>query len=325
MANPPNGSSILPPDPVIPAHYNILLIEEDPNQKVIYSQMIREIVECKIDVMSGISANTFDYIGRSNYHLVVIDEPSGLSHLETIKRMSPSTAVILVSQGATVEQAVAAIKLGAEDYFKKPFNMDAFQLAVKRGLDRKAIFGQDSDASSFLYLLNSCQLISSALDQSKIFEIVQSYLKRELNAAYSGIYTCHQGEVLREDPLAKEGSQERAMQEVLDIALRATNPMQGMMDDNEFVRFIERGTLTPGYFIMRFRCAGSVDYFCVCLSPARPASLDAFEGRLRMLRAQIEVTGKNIEQYLGVQQLVYVDDATGLYNTRYLNYILDRE
>ncbi|MGZ6371746.1 MAG: hypothetical protein ACXWPM_13395, partial [Bdellovibrionota bacterium] len=84
MANPPNGSSILPPDPVIPAHYNILLIEEDPNQKVIYSQMIREIVECKIDVMSGISANTFDYIGRSNYHLVVIDEPSGLSHLETI-------------------------------------------------------------------------------------------------------------------------------------------------------------------------------------------------------------------------------------------------
>jgi diguanylate cyclase (GGDEF)-like protein len=44
-----------------------------------------------------------------------------------------------------------------------------------------------------------------------------------------------------------------------------------------------------------------------------------------MLKAQIEVTGKNIEHYLGVQQLVYVDDATGLYNTRYLNYILDRE
>src|SRR6185312_5490368 len=48
-------------------------------------------------------------------------------------------------------------------------------------------------------------------------------------------------------------------------------------------------------------------------------------GRLRMIRAQIEVTGKNIEQYLGVQHLAYVDDATGLYNTRYLNYILDRE
>jgi diguanylate cyclase (GGDEF)-like protein len=44
-----------------------------------------------------------------------------------------------------------------------------------------------------------------------------------------------------------------------------------------------------------------------------------------MLRAQIEVTGKNIEQYLGVQHLVYVDDATGLYNTRYLYNILERE
>src|SRR5262249_39103881 len=37
------------------------------------------------------------------------------------------------------------------------------------------------------------------------------------------------------------------------------------------------------------------------------------------------VTGKNIEQYMGVQQLVYLDDVTGLYNTRYLNYVLDRE
>jgi diguanylate cyclase (GGDEF)-like protein len=44
-----------------------------------------------------------------------------------------------------------------------------------------------------------------------------------------------------------------------------------------------------------------------------------------MLRAQIEVTGKNIDQYQGVQHLAYLDDATGLYNTRYLHYVLDRE
>jgi len=78
-------------------------------------------------------------------------------------------------------------------------------------------------------------------------------------------------------------------------------------------------------FVFRFRCVGEIEYFCVCLSPERPTSLEAFESRLRLLRAQLEVTGKNIEQYMGVQHLVYVDDVTGLYNTRYLYNILDRE
>jgi diguanylate cyclase (GGDEF)-like protein len=53
--------------------------------------------------------------------------------------------------------------------------------------------------------------------------------------------------------------------------------------------------------------------------------MESFESRLRLLLAQIEVTGKNIQEFQGVQSLVYVDDATGLYNTRYLYSVLDRE
>jgi diguanylate cyclase (GGDEF)-like protein len=98
-----------------------------------------------------------------------------------------------------------------------------------------------------------------------------------------------------------------------------------MVQAGEGQRLIERGQLTPGLYIFRFKCAGPADFFCVLLSPDKGALTEAFEGRLKMLKAQIEVTGKNIEQYKGVQHLVYVDDATGLYNTRYLNYILDRE
>src|SRR4051812_39157339 len=118
--------------------YHVLLIEEDPQQTELYSDLIREVGECRVDVMSRME-NTFEWIGRSNYHLVVIAGTSvsagqhGLTLLEQIKRMSPATSVILVSDNATVEQAVAAIRLGAEDYLKKPFNLEAFQLAVKRG------------------------------------------------------------------------------------------------------------------------------------------------------------------------------------------------
>ncbi|MCM2276470.1 MAG: diguanylate cyclase [Oligoflexia bacterium] len=327
---------------VIPVHsYNVLLIVEDPKETEVYSDLIREVADCKVDVMTRVE-NQVGWIARSNYHLVVVESPEvggeggggrpgGLAVLEQIRRFSPVTAVILISERASVEEAVAAIRLGAEDYLKKPFSLEAFKLAVKRGLDRKEIFGgENSGVSSFLNLLNSCQMISASLEEDRIFRIVRSHLSRELKSDHSAIYTLRAREdgtpeVARVAEPRGEAPQDRAMEEILDIALQASNPLPGMAATGEFHRFVERGQLTPGLFVFRFRCAGEADHFCVCLSPERPAALEAFESRLRMLKAQIEVTGRNIEQYMGVQHLAYVDDATGLYNTRYLHTILDRE
>ncbi|OFZ20892.1 MAG: hypothetical protein A2X94_05130 [Bdellovibrionales bacterium GWB1_55_8] len=310
--------------------YRVLLIEEDPKQSELYSELIREVADCKVDVITTLNGS-MDWVARSNYHLVVIDNSavgsggSGFGVLEQIKRVSPVTSVIVISERATIEQAVAAIRLGAEDYLKKPFNLEHFQLAVKRGLDRKAVFGENAGASSFLNLLNSCQMISASLEERKIFGIVQSYFSRELKCAYSALYSIKDGTVTAVDQKGPELQQNRAMQEMLDIALHSSNPIQTLASTNEPYRFVERGQLTPGLFVFRFQCAGSVEYYLACLSPEHPPAIEAFESRLRMLKAQIEVTGKNIAQYMGVHRLVYVDDATGLYNTRYLNYVLDRE
>jgi two-component system cell cycle response regulator len=312
--------------------YHILLIGEDPMQTEMLSELVREVADCKVDTMTRVQ-NSFDWIAKSNYQLVVVDlsikdnhlSPpplSGLTLLEQIKRISPVTSVILISDHAEVDEAVSAIRLGAEDYLKKPFNVEAFKLAAKRGLDRKTVFGGDTEASSFLTLLNSCQMISASLEQKKIFGVIESYLVQELKCAHSTIYSLQGSDPIRID----DGTTgDRAMQEVLDISLHASNHLSRMVETGENHRFIDRGQLTPGLFVFRFHCAGQGDYFCVCLSPEVPKPIESFENRLRMLRTQIEVTGKNIEQYQGVQHLIYVDDATGLYNTRYLNNVLDRE
>ncbi|MEO7161332.1 MAG: diguanylate cyclase [Bdellovibrionia bacterium] len=309
----------------MPVAYNVLLVDEDPKELELFSHLVREVARCKIDVMSQAS-DFLEWIDRSNYHLIIITETAlELLLLEQIKRITPATSVIIISAQATIEQAVAAIRLGAEDYLAKPFNVDSFQLAVKRGLDRKLVFEENISVSNFLHLLNSCQMISGALEQKKILEIVQSYISRELNAGYSSIYSLKNEEPVRIEGLVSTEHHDKTLEEILDISLRSSNPLAAMVQSTDFYRFIERGSLVPGVFIFRFKCVGQAEYFCICLSPEKPASMEGFESRLRLLKAQIEVTGKNIEQYIGVQHLVYVDDATGLYNTRYLNYILDRE
>lgn len=304
--------------------FNVLLIGEHPKQVELYSELVRDVTDCHIDVLSR-SESSLDWLGRVNYQLIVIDSGS-LRMLENIKRLSPVTSVIVISGKASVEQAVAAIRLGAEEYLRKPFNPEYFKLAVRRGLDRRQVFSESSGASAYLNLLSSCQLISGSLDRQKILEVIRTYFAQELQAAHSAIYGLENGQAKRIDlPSQVFTSAGDGVNEVLEIALQATNPLPELGAKGGVFRFVERGKLTPGLFVFRFRCVGAEDSYCVCLSPHLPAELEAFEARVRMLQAQIELAGKNIEQYQGVQHLIYVDDATGLYNTRYLNFILDRE
>ncbi|OFZ78886.1 MAG: hypothetical protein A2583_11795 [Bdellovibrionales bacterium RIFOXYD1_FULL_53_11] len=310
-----------------------LIVAENNEEAALYSDLIRDAFEnCKIDTVGRVESS-FDWFGRDGYNLIVLDtatlKPTGmdaLDALERIRRTSPSTSVVILADNATVENAVTAIKLGAEDYLKKPFNMDAFKLAAKRGLDRSSVFEAGGGVAGYLTLLNSCQMISSALESGKVLGIVQSHFERELKSGHSAVYTGDgQGGFSRIPHAAGERRKDRAMEEILDISIQAANPLSIMQSGEDIFRFVERGQLTPGLFIFRFKCASEKDYYCVCLSPEKPASLDSFEGRVKILHAQIGLTSKNIEQFMGVQHLVYVDDVTGLYNTRYLSNILDRE
>jgi NtrC-family two-component system response regulator AlgB len=66
-------------------------------------------------------------------------ELNGLELLTQIKRGRPTTAVILMTAYATVENAVAAMKAGAHDYLAKPFSLDQIQHVVERALELQSL------------------------------------------------------------------------------------------------------------------------------------------------------------------------------------------
>ena len=314
--------------------FSALLIGPDHGEMEIYADLIKEVSDCQVDVISRLDSS-LDWIRTGNYDLIVLDigasvGMSGVELLERVRRNSPSTGIVALSSEGTVEQAVAVMKLGAEEYFCKPFDPDAFKLAVKRSLSRKVfLHGDDGDRvfSPFLNLLNICQMISAAMEEERILRLVRSYLSRELSdtqPCISGIYSWDGSQYVK----FLQTDSERASDEILDIAIQSADPKNKISQERRgigpFHLFIERGQLTPGLFVFSFTLTDK-EYYCVCLSPRRPADIDDFETRLRMLKAQIEVTGSYIRQYQGVQRLAYLDDATGLYNARYLATVLERE
>lgn len=82
-------------------------------------------------------------VNTNEVDLILLDlnlpDINGIDVLKNVKQLSPSTLVIVITGYATVDSAVAALKLGAYDYIKKPFKADAIKLIVKLALETQLL------------------------------------------------------------------------------------------------------------------------------------------------------------------------------------------
>lgn len=68
------------------------------------------------------------YVGIRNYDLVLSDlmlpDGNGIELIEAIKAKSPRTSVVVISAKDDKETEIKALRAGADDYIKKPFDFD---------------------------------------------------------------------------------------------------------------------------------------------------------------------------------------------------------
>ncbi|MDD3580734.1 MAG: endopeptidase La [Desulfobacca sp.] len=82
-----------------------------------------------------------DQVKAHDYDLVLtdlkMDRMDGLQLLESVKRLSPHTEIIMVTGYATVSTAVDALRKGAAHYLSKPIKLDELRETVREIIDRK--------------------------------------------------------------------------------------------------------------------------------------------------------------------------------------------
>jgi DNA-binding NtrC family response regulator len=61
----------------------------------------------------------------------------GIEVLKGIKSIEPQAVIIIITAYASVESAIAAMKMGAYDYIQKPFKHEELLLTIKRALEHK--------------------------------------------------------------------------------------------------------------------------------------------------------------------------------------------
>lgn len=113
------------------------------------------------------------------YDLILLDllmpGLDGIEVLKAIKRMDPQAIVIIITAYASVESAIAAMKMGAFDYIQKPFKHDELLLTIKRALDHKNLQEENIRLKSELSRkFGFDNIIGKSKPMLKIFELINA-------------------------------------------------------------------------------------------------------------------------------------------------------
>jgi len=132
--------------PVLPAPVSIrpkvLVVDDELGPRESISYLLQD--EFEVMAVDRVDRG-LDLLTRESFAVVVMDirmpQKNGIQGLEAMRKIDPEVSIIMMTGYGALTTAQAAISLGANEYLKKPFDVDVLQQSVRRhateGLERK--------------------------------------------------------------------------------------------------------------------------------------------------------------------------------------------
>src|SRR5512133_2805681 len=122
----------------------ILVVDDQRNMRTTLAMMLRgngfDVDEAADGAQGAESGAT------GAYDVVITDlrmgDTDGIDVLRSVKSAHPMTEVIVMTAYGTIESAVEAMRLGANDYIQKPFAEQELVLKVQKAMESRKLHGQ---------------------------------------------------------------------------------------------------------------------------------------------------------------------------------------
>jgi len=158
---------------------NIYFIDDDPKTGQL---MQRFCIEAKIEctVFQNPTEALLSFKKHSNdVDLIVSDlqmpEMTGIELLTAVRSIDKNTPFIILTGYANVDNAIEALRLGANDFLKKPFDMDELLILIEKTLQHRAL---EVENSLLKQQLKQTQVIEGLIGQSKSMDEIASVIKK---------------------------------------------------------------------------------------------------------------------------------------------------
>ncbi len=178
------------------------------------------------------------FFGRQRFDLVLLDISmpgmNGYEVMEHIYGLDDEVLIIIITGYASVESAVRALKLGAWDYLKKPFEYADLIKTVKNALSQKKLIAAKKAISArleaserqFEYMVNNSPDLIFILDQNGCFTFVNHQFEKVLGFVKQDLMgkrfesIVHKGDLPKAGTLADFGSSGRPADDGMEFHFR---------------------------------------------------------------------------------------------------------
>jgi|APLak6261679142_1056127.scaffolds.fasta_scaffold00002_111 two-component system response regulator HydG len=165
----------------------VLVVDDDSGVRFTLKGLLEDEGLEVVEAADGVVALALVKDGGVDLVLSDVRMPKldGLQLLEQIQQLAePRPPVVILTAHGNERLAVEAMKKGAYDYFKKPFELDDVLLVVRRALGTLKLSKENSRLQGEVTLLRSLVFVSPAM--SRLAELVARVAPRDVTVLITG-------------------------------------------------------------------------------------------------------------------------------------------
>ncbi|HTT70422.1 MAG TPA: diguanylate cyclase [Anaeromyxobacteraceae bacterium] len=297
----------------------VLLVDDERFARTLYSDYLSvagydvQVAETADAALEALRQRRFELLITD----IVLPGADGLELLAEAKRLDPNMEALVITALDRVDPAVRAMKSGASDYLVKPVTPEALQLAVQKCLSARALLAENKALRSHIQLFDTCQRITSSLDHDRAVALALSALAQELGAK-GALFL----ERAREDELVLAG--QFGVDEASARAL-ASATASGVARSSVAAADLPlpAGAPTASALVLRVAEGEALLGAMLALVAGKPDPQQVASAEF--VCSHLALALRTLGHLRQVEHLAYLDDLTHLYNTRFLEIVLDRE
>jgi DNA-binding NtrC family response regulator len=127
---------------------------------------------------------------RGSYDVLITDIKmpgmDGMELFKAVKAANPDVDVIIVTGFGTIDSAVSAIRLGAEDYITKPFNVDDVLIKLRKLKEKKTLLRENAALKAASGFGGGLPFIAKSPRMRGVLEAIEKLRDADCNVLITG-------------------------------------------------------------------------------------------------------------------------------------------
>ena len=167
----------------------IIFVDDDPNAGELMLRFSEEAsYSCTV---FRLPERALEHFKEHGADLIVSDlrmpKMTGVDLLRAVREHTPDVPFIIITGYANIDDAINALRLGASDFIKKPFDMDELQILIEKTLGHKALLEENQLLKRQLnFDGNTFGMIGSSKEMQEVYKLIHKISDIRCNVIIQG-------------------------------------------------------------------------------------------------------------------------------------------